>query len=235
MRYAIIAAGEGSRLHQEGIAVPKPLVTVAGEMLIDRLIRIFQENGAEEITVICRSDQKVISHLQQCQDQGVPLNYIVHNTPSSMHSFYELTSILDNRKPFILTTVDTIFGEREFADYVSAFQNILKAGSADGMMGITDYIDDEKPLYVKTDTQLNILAFLDSDEYPRYVSAGIYGLTPRSLSVLNECIARGGSRMRNFQRALLSRDHHLKAWLFSKVLDIDHATDIAKAEAFLGI
>lgn len=39
----------------------------------------------------------------------------------------------------------------------------------------------------------------------------------------------------DFQRALLSRDHHLKAWLFSKVLDIDHATDIAKAEAFLGI
>ena len=45
MRYAIIAAGEGSRLHQEGIAVPKPLVTVAGEMLIDRLIRIFQEDA----------------------------------------------------------------------------------------------------------------------------------------------------------------------------------------------
>lgn len=235
MRYAIIAAGEGSRLHQEGIAAAKPLVTVAGEMLIDRLIRIFQENGAEEIAVICRSDQKVISHLQQCQDQGVPLNYTVHNTPSSMHSFYELTSILDNRKPFILTTVDTIFREREFADYVSAFQNMLKAGSADGMMGITDYIDDEKPLYVKTDTQLNILAFLDRDEHPRYVSAGIYGLTPRSLSVLNECIARGESRMRNFQRALLSRDHHFKAWLFSKVLDIDHATDMAKAEAFLGI
>ncbi len=139
-----------------------------------------------------------------------------------MHSFFELTCILDNRKPFILTTVDTIFGEREFADYVSAFQNMLKAGSADGMMGITDYIDDEKPLYVKTDTQLNILAFLDSDEHHRYVSAGIYGLTPRSLSVLNECIARGESRMRNFQRALLGRDYHLKAWSFSKVLDIDH-------------
>lgn len=44
-----------------------------------------------------------------------------------MHSFYELTCILDNRKPFILTTVDTIFGEREFADYLTAFQNMLKS------------------------------------------------------------------------------------------------------------
>ncbi len=110
-----------------------------------------------------------------------------------MHSFYELTSILDNRKPFILTTVDTIFREREFADYVSAFQNMLKAGSADGMMGITDYIDDEKPLYVKTDTQLNILAFLDSDEHPRYVSAGIYGLTPDQ-AIMQAVVCRLGSK-----------------------------------------
>jgi choline kinase len=53
MRYAIIAAGEGSRLRQEGIAVPKPLIMVNGERLIDRLIRIFTENGATEIVVIC--------------------------------------------------------------------------------------------------------------------------------------------------------------------------------------
>ena len=44
---------------------------------------------------------------------------------------------------------------------------------------------------------------------------------------------RGESRMRNFQRALIAHGLHLQAHPFSKVLDIDHATDIAKAEAFL--
>jgi hypothetical protein len=39
--------------------------------------------------------------------------------------------------------------------------------------------------------------------------------------------------MRNFQRALLDDGLRLKAWPFGKVLDVDHATDIAKAEAFL--
>ena len=39
--------------------------------------------------------------------------------------------------------------------------------------------------------------------------------------------------MRNFQRALVADGLRLQAWPFSKVLDIDHADDIAKAEAFL--
>ena len=39
MKFAIIAAGEGSRLQQEGVELPKPLVKVCGEALIDRLIR----------------------------------------------------------------------------------------------------------------------------------------------------------------------------------------------------
>ena len=44
MNYAIIAAGEGSRLFQEGVQAPKPLVKVQDECLIDRLIRIFMQN-----------------------------------------------------------------------------------------------------------------------------------------------------------------------------------------------
>jgi NDP-sugar pyrophosphorylase family protein len=38
MLYAILAAGEGSRLAQEGCEVPKPLVRIQGETLIGRLI-----------------------------------------------------------------------------------------------------------------------------------------------------------------------------------------------------
>ena len=52
MKFAIIAAGEGSRLSQEGVELPKPLVRLNGEAMIDRLIRIFNENGAEEICII---------------------------------------------------------------------------------------------------------------------------------------------------------------------------------------
>ena len=116
---------------------------------------------------------------------------------------------------------------------MQTLQTLVAQGEADGLMGVTDYIDDEKPLYVATDEALRITGFLDQCECPKYISGGIYGLTPKSIDTLRRCIERGESRMRNFQRALVTDGLRLKAYPFSKVLDIDHATDIEKAEEFL--
>ena len=238
MRYAIIAAGEGSRLAQEGINVPKPLVEVCGECLIDRLIRIFMNNGATQITVICNDmDKRVSRHLMDIQSEGIsgtlpPLNIIVKSTPSSMHSLYEMRTALQG-EPFCLTTVDTIFSEEEFTRYIQAFSRIADSSDTDGIMGITAHIDDEKPLYVDTDGNGNITAFLDHSDTCRNISAGIYGLMPQSLKVLEECVNNGETRMRNFQSALIAAGMRLKAFSFGKVLDIDHASDISKAEVFL--
>ena len=234
MKYAIIAAGEGSRLAQEGIKSPKPLVEVAGEKLIDRLLRVFIDNGASEVVAICNEQMTdVQARMKQIQDEGqVPFRFIVKSTPSSMHSMWELSRWLGD-EPFVLTTVDTIFREPEFADYVKTFHSLISCGEADGLMGVTDFIDDEKPLYVSTDDALHITDFLDSCDAPKYISGGIYGLTPASIDTLNRCIERGESRMRNFQRALVRDGLRLQAFPFSKVLDIDHASDIGKAEGFL--
>ena len=238
MKFAIIAAGEGSRLAAEGIALPKPLVEVGGEPLIDRLIRIFMDNNAEEIVVVCNdATAQVSSHLVHIQRDGlkgrpVPLRFCVKSTPSSMHSFHEISQWLGGGT-FCLTTVDTIFQETEFKSYVEALREVTTDSSWDGLMGVTDYVDDEKPLYVATDDNLQITGFLDQSDSCRYISAGIYGLKPQTIDTLNECIDRGESRMRNFQRALVCDGHRLKAYPFSKVLDVDHAADITKAEEFL--
>jgi len=39
--------------------------------------------------------------------------------------------------------------------------------------------------------------------------------------------------MRNFQRALVDAGYHLQAYSIEKIVDVDHADDIATAEAFL--
>ena len=231
MKFAIISAGEGSRLAQEGVQLPKPLVQLNGMAMIDRLIHIFAKNGAEQVVVIINNEvAQTKEHLALLKKVSeVPLKVIVKTTPSSMHSFYELSTYLKDDK-FCLTTVDTIFREEEFSRFIEAF----KASDKDGLMAVTDYIDDEKPLYISTDEELNITGFHDARTPDcRYISGGIYCLTPKSIDTLQRCMENGMSRMRNFQRQLVADGLHLGAYPFSKILDVDHASDIEKAEAFL--
>ena len=146
-----------------------------------------------------------------------------------MHSFFELRNFLRAGK-FCLTTVDTIFKEDEFSAYIQAFRNDK---SADGMMAVTDFIDDEKPLYVDVNTDMQIRGFLDQSDDCKYISGGIYGLTPKAIDTLENCLKSGQSRMRNFQRQLVEDGLNLKAYPFGKIVDVDHAGDIEKAEQFL--
>ena len=228
MTFAILAAGEGSRLAQEGVELPKPLVKVNGEAMIDRLLRIFNDCGAENIYIITNNLTPLTQqHLLHLQETDSKIHILVKTTPSSMHSFYELRQVMGNGK-FCLTTVDTIFREEEFKTYIKSWQD----SQEDGLMAVTDYIDDEKPLYIATDDDLTITGFLD-DKPQRYISGGIYGLDEKSFPVIDKCIEEGQSRMRNFQRQLVKEGLKLKAYPFSKILDVDHASDIEKAETFL--
>lgn len=232
MNYAIIAAGEGSRLRNEGVAYPKPLVPLNGEPMIRRLIDIFVRCDAKTISVIVNEQMtEVRSYLESiAKELPVKLNLVVKTTPSSMHSFYEVSRAFDGER-FILTTVDTIFREEDFRPYAEAF---AKADGVDGMMAVTDYIDDEKPLYVGTDPDLRITGFYDSPfEGVKYISGGIYGLDGKALEVLDKCISGGVSRMRNFQRALVENGLDLKAYPLGKIIDVDHQEDIRKAELFI--
>lgn len=182
MKFAIISAGEGSRLSQEGVALPKPLVQLNGMAMIDRLVHIFAQNGAEQVVIIINNEVALTKeHVAALKETAeVPLEVIVKTTPSSMHSFYELSRFLKDDK-FCLTTVDTIFREDEFAAFIEAF----KASGKDGMMAVTDYIDDEKPLYISTDEKLNITGFHDAATPDcRYISGGIYCLTPKAIDTL---------------------------------------------------
>lgn len=233
MNFAIIAAGEGSRLQQEGVATPKPLVELNGQPMIGRLIDIFVNCGAECISVIVNEEMtEVRKYLENLAlELPVELRLVVKSTPSSMHSFYEVSRVLPEGR-FILTTVDTIFHEDDFRKYVEAFET--EPEEVDGLMAVTSYIDDEKPLYVDVNADMRITAFNDTpSENAKYISGGIYGLDHSAIDVLNRCINTGVSRMRNFQRALVAEGLNLHAWDMGKIIDVDHQSDIEKAQQLI--
>ncbi len=148
-----------------------------------------------------------------------------------MHSFWEVSRNFPARGKFVLTTVDTIFRQEDFRRYVDEF---AASDDADGYMAVTSFIDDEKPLYIDVNDDMRITAFLDAPhEGVKYISGGIYGLTQPALGILDDCMKKGVSRMRNYQRALVEGGLNLKACPFSKIVDVDHAGDIATAERFI--
>lgn len=231
MNYAIIAAGEGSRLAQEGVSLPKPLVRLNGEPMLRRLIGIMMECNPESLSIIVNEQMTEVREFVESLQLPVPLHLVVKSTPSSMHSFWEVSRAFPSTGKFVLTTVDTIFREYEFRDYVKAFE---ESDDADGYMAVTSFIDDEKPLYIDVDDDMWITAFRDAPfDGVRYISGGIYGLTPPALDVLDRCMKEGVSRMRNYQRALVEAGLKLRAYPFRKIVDVDHAGDIATAEAFI--
>lgn len=231
MIYAIIAAGEGSRLLQEGVKGPKPMVRVNGEMLIDRLLRIFMNNRAEKIVVIVNDhSRELVEHLQGL-NLAVPLQLVIKSTPSSFHSFYELLQADNDIEELCLATTDSIFDESEFSLYIDEFEN---GSQSDGLFAVTSFIDDETPLYVSFDDSRAIIEISDNSVIPNpFISGGIYCLGKSALAVVTTAMNKGVHRMRNFQKMLLQQGLRIEAFPFSKVLDIDHVTDIAKAEQFL--
>ena len=229
MKFAIIAAGEGLRLKDEGITVPKPLVKICGVPLIERLIRIARVNGATMVHIILNSQMGEVKDYIESIDFGLAVDCQLLSTPSSMHTLFALEPQLCH-EPFCLTTVDSVFREDEFHAFLASARRVR---DVDGVLAVTDFIDDEKPLCVKIDDKNRIIEFSDSKENLSWATGGIYYFSPEIFNERILALECGISRLRNFLRMLLERGYNLTAYPFSKIIDVDHASDILAAEKFL--
>ena len=233
MHYAIIAAGEGSRLAQEGATKPKPLITLDGRPMVKRLIDIFVRCHAQSVSIIVNERMPEVRQYLASLELPVPFHVMARTTPGSLHSFYELSKAIPEGK-LCLATVDSVFREYDFKQYVDAFEH---DETHDGLWAITPFIDDEKPLYVEVDDSMHITAF--SDKTPKhstlYVSGGIYAMSHCPHKLLERCLSLGMTSMRDFQRALVDAGWRLKAHAIDKIIDVDHAADIITAQQFISL
>ncbi len=228
MKAGIIAAGEGSRLKAEGIDIPKPLVPVDGVPLIERLIRSFVRNGITEVACIVNEYSLEVKRFVEERKFPIPIRFVVRTTPSSMHSLFALAPHLSDGR-FLLSTVDPIYAEDEFSAFLRHGE---KHSKADGLLAITQYIDDERPLYVRLDTKNRIEAFSKTESTP-WVTGGLYMFSPRIFQEMAPALDAGIERLRAFLAHLVEHKYVLEGFAFSKIIDVDHAADLESARQWL--
>ena len=229
MKAGIIAAGEGSRFVAAGIRTPKPLIPVGGVPLIERTARILVQNGVEEIALIVNERiPQVVEAVEQI-GLGVPIRARVKTTASSMHSLYELASMLRDG-PFVLCTVDSVLKDNEASGFINYFRDNPSIGL---LQSYTDFVDDEKPLRIAVDDDQRVTAMGEAAEASPFVTVGLYGMHPKVFPLLEETVQKGMKRLRNFLGFVVDSGADVRGYRLSKAVDVDRPEDLEVAEAFL--
>ncbi len=229
MELAIIAAGTGSRLKEEGINISKPLVKIQNIPLIKRLISSAVKNGVIKVNCIINEESPDLKEFLLSNDFGCEIELIIKSTPSSLHSFMELAPMIKDNH-FCLATADSVFIEDEFNKF---FSYSVKQDEFDGVLAVTSFVDDEKPLFVEVDENLQIKKFSDVKCEGSFVTGGLYFFSSKIFDEIGNAVSNNMNHLRNYFRLLLSSGYKLKAFEFSKIVDVDHLSDIKTAEDFL--
>ncbi|HQF41640.1 MAG TPA: NTP transferase domain-containing protein [Ignavibacteriaceae bacterium] len=228
MELAIIAAGEGLRLKREGINISKPLVKINGVPLIQRIIDTALKNNISSIVCIINNDSEDLMKFLQNKYSSKKLKLIVKSTESSFHSLKEISQHLT--PPFLISTVDSIFKEDEFRSFLEFGINV---SNADVIVASTNFIDDEKPLYINLNEDGYVIDFYDSAKDYEFVTGGLYLFKREIKKEIKEAMESDTKRLRNFLRFLIRKEFRIQAYRFSKIIDVDHISDIEAAESFL--
>ena len=231
MHGLILAGGEGSRLAAGGIGVPKALVEVAGRPQIVGLLETLAGLGCASLTCAVRADFPAVAQALDGRRFGPPLIVLQCRTPSSLHTLVEGLSAVPPG-PVFCSMVDTVMRPADWRAVYAAVERLLGHG-VDMVLAVTPYVDDESPVYVARDGDGAVRAVSDAPLHPPCVTGGVYGLSPATRHAARDAVARGGSRMRGFLKALVADGRRVAAVEVPRIIDIDRPSDLQTANAWL--
>ena len=218
----IIAAGLGSRLRADGYGVSKPMVRVAGRPLMEHALDRFRAVGIRRLTIILNEGSEDCRGWLDANGRDLELDLIVRTTPSSYASFRLVADRL-NGAPAVITTIDSMMPRKDFHAYVRAAAGF----PVDAMvLGLTDYVDDEDPLWATLDAAGGRIRHLGGAR-GTHVTAGLYTLPAQRPAETSA----GFMRLRDYLAWLVAEAQPVYGVVLPRVFDIDRAQDIAAAES----
>ena len=223
LRLGILGAGLGSRMKSE--AHTKPLAKLAGKTLLEHLISRFENTGISDIHCALREELLTPNDKKQ-----LPLgpHYLFVNTESSLHTLGALVDSMGTQSPVLFSMADTVLRQSDLQAFVSFCGQL---GPGECAILATPHVDDESPLWVHSSPQG--LATKFGLPASNLVTSGMYFLQPQAMEIAKQKISEGTQKMRNFLAHLAEQNIAIKTFVVAKTLDVDHPSDLEKAEEFL--
>lgn len=221
----IIAAGLGERFARAGVGIAKPLLRIGGKALLERAIETAALAGAGRVAVIVNAERPEVAAFVRERSWLIPVALTVRTTASSLESLLELAPALEGR-PFLLLTVDAILAPAIVGELARA----ALASGADGVLGVTRFVHDEKPLRAALDDGGRILALGAAAESSPWITSGVYFFGPRVLGRATLARERRLGRLRDFLALLVEEGLDLRGHPTGESIDVDDPEDLALAE-----
>ncbi len=225
LRAGLIAAGTGSRFRAAGYREPKPMIRVAGKPLIGWAVSQFKAAGLNSLVSIFNTGNcAACSDYLSASFPDIEADIACLDTASSFESFLNVLSRADGDH-LLITTTDSIYRPGTLArllEFAETLQN------DEMILGVTDFIDDEKPLYAAMDDAGRIYSV--GEKPTPCVTSGVYLMPPAAYRMGR---TEKFPALRKFLAFLLQNGVECRGFDMGKSVDVDRPEDIAEAERFI--
>lgn len=219
---AILAAGEGSRLREDGWMMSKPLVPVEGVPLIEHVVENFLAAGIGSLSIIFNAREEDCARFVRSRFPGADIRILIKTTASSLESYREIARML-GPGPALFSTVDAWCPREDFVEFA---RRAAEVPPEETVLAVTPFVADEKPLRVRLGPA-GLVTGIGGDSGDA-VTAGMY-VFPERVRKLSAPAALG--RLREYLAWLVERGETVRALTIEEVVDVDRASDIALAES----
>lgn len=231
MKALIIAAGLGSRMYAVGDT--KPLVSLLGLNLIERVILTAKKSGIKEFCIVTGyNGEKIREQLSDGKKYGVKIQYIQNDQWTKGNAISVLKAKNYFKKPFVLLMADHNYDHRILDRLLKT-----KIGKDECILCVDnnpkDHLNiDDATKVLTIDHRIETIGKNLSDY--NCIDTGIFICNPVIFDALEESISKGDEGLSGAVKVLAQRNKMRYLRLADNFwIDIDDKTDLKNAERIL--
>jgi dTDP-glucose pyrophosphorylase len=237
LKAVILAAGKGTRMKQLTDNVPKPMLAVAGQPVLEHIVRGLAGCGIRQVCIVTGYQAGAIEQYFGNGSQfGLHIAYVHQATQDGTGKAPELARPFLGDSHFILTYGDILINPENYPRLASAYAT----SSAAGLLSVIRGEDLSKGAAVMLDDNSNVLDLIEKPPPGTVASpwynAGVYVFSPRlfEYTARLQKSARGEFELTDAILNMIADGHRVVGFrLTGYWIDVRDPEMLAKAETML--